>query len=102
MARLPGQLVAEGVSYQVKILLDTGASTSVFGVKPYLDDHPEALHGGEDSVTGVGGKQAIHSGHGRNRRVIRAAIFGVLVVSIRARRKVSLSYTRADCRCSVW
>ena len=59
MARLPGQLVAEGVSYQVKILLDTGASTSVFGVKPYLDDHPEALHGGEDSVTGVGGKQAI-------------------------------------------
>ena len=33
-----------GGSYQVKILLDTGASTSVFEVKSYLKDHPEALH----------------------------------------------------------
>ena len=44
-----------GGSYQVKILLDI----SVLGVKSYLKDHPEALHSGDESVTGVEGKQTI-------------------------------------------
>ena len=47
------------MDYQVKILLDTGASTSVFGIKSYLASHRDALQNGDDSVVGVGGKQVI-------------------------------------------
>lgn len=49
----------DGTDYEVKILLDTGASTSVFGVKRFLASHPDSLKSGIDSVVGVGGRQAI-------------------------------------------